>query len=109
VTEKQNPLGSLLKELTPDSTSGDSLKATVQGAAWSGMPEEETVSGWSNPSAPPKRIAHAPPPPPPRPRSPSPIKETQESPGDNETADSHEEENGDSDDELGDLPVPVFA
>jgi hypothetical protein len=75
------------------------------------MPQEETVPGLSNPYGPPKRIAHAPPPPPPQPRSPSPIKETQESPGGSETADyqPHEEENEDSDDELGDLPVPVFA
>merc|ERR1711892_1554661 len=105
-----NPLSSLLKEMTPDSSSSEPLKAKMAGSSWPGEQQHREDT-----SCAPVRVAHVPnasyvPPQHAVSHESRKTPDIDQSPGDEhphqEPSQDNEEE---SDDELGDLPVPVFA
>ena len=101
-----NPLSSLFKEMTPDSSSSEPVKArTVGNVVGDGEDRDECT--YTSTLAPMKRIAHVPH------ASDSPLQNNVPTDVDNKPKenDREDEQNIDeeSDDELGDLPIPVFA
>merc|ERR1712034_194470 len=55
-----NPLSSLLKEMTPDSSSSEPVKAKPVGSSWSGDLEDREDNSYTSTLAPVHRVAHAP-------------------------------------------------
>merc|ERR1712192_55900 len=107
-----NPLSSLLKEMTPDSSSSEPLKTKPVGSSWSGDVEEKEDNSYTPTLAPVQRVAHAPSYPIPQDHTgeeTEKIPDLDQSPGieqPHQDPDQGAEE--ESDDELGDLPAPVF-
>merc|ERR1712083_2954 len=111
-----DPLSTMFKEMTPDSSSSEPAKPKVLGpsSGENGGREE----GYTSTFAPAQRVAHVPstttysyqPPKDPESYEPSNIPDMDESPADEQPhQESSQDPEEESDDELGDLPVPVFA
>jgi len=100
-----NPLSSLLKEMTPDSSSSEPVKARAVGSVVGDGGDRDECT-YTSTLAPVKRIAHVPN------ASDSPLLNNVPTDVDKTQQNDREDEQNideESDDELGDLPMPVFA
>merc|ERR1712025_1562081 len=114
---RDDPLSTMLKEMTPDSSSSEPIKPKVVGSSWSGD-NGDREDGYTSTLAPAQRVAHVPNPTtysyqPPKEQvnyEPSSTLGMDESPADEQPhQEASQDPDEESDDELGDLPVPVFA